>query len=139
MSLSFSSVGTTRVPRMYHVARLPRAIPSPWQTPWSTQRKILLSWHLLVAVQRSVALFSSDTFSDNVGRLFPGLYQASNPFKWSQCNRTVSTGMSTPLRRREEEITAGYLLVTTVTNAVVQATILHRHRITFKSCFRPRC
>lgn len=45
--------------------------------------------------------------------------------------------MSTPLRRREEEITAGYLLVTAVTNAVVQATILHRHRITFKSRFRP--
>lgn len=42
-------------------------------------------------------------------------------------------------RRREEEITAGYLLVTTVTNAVVQATIPHRHRITFKSHFRPRC
>lgn len=33
--------------------------------------------------------------------------------------------MSTPLRRREEEITADYLLVTPVTNAVVQATILH--------------
>lgn len=43
---------------------------------------------------------SSDTPSDNVGGLFPGLYQASSPFKWSQCNRTASTGMSTPLPRR---------------------------------------
>lgn len=66
---------------------------------------------------RGVVPLSSGAPSDNVGGLFPGLYQASNPFKWSQCNRTVSTGMSAPLRRREEEITAGYLLVTTVTNA----------------------
>lgn len=46
-----------------------------------------------------------------------------DPFKWSQCNRTIST----PAREHfapaiGEEITAvlGYLLVTTVTNAVVR-------------------
>lgn len=122
---------------MTHGVRLPRALPSNFRGGRHKEKFYYRGtcWSPSNGARRLVPL-SSDTPSDNVAGLFPGLYQASNPFKWSQCNRTVSTGMSTPLLRRDEEITAGYLLVTTVTNAVVQATILHRHRITFKSRFR---
>jgi hypothetical protein len=63
-------------------------------------------------------------------------------FKWSQCNRTISTNASTPLVLAlivQEEIsrTPGYLLVTTLTNIAVRTGIPHRRRITLKSRFHP--
>lgn len=54
-----------------------------------------------------------------------GLYHAGlDPFKWSQCNRTISTSAREHFASAiGEEITAvpGYLLATTVTNAVVRS------------------
>lgn len=66
-----------------------------------------------------------------------------DPFKWSQCNRTISTSAQafhSGYRRRRNNLCPGYLLVTTVTNAIVRIpTIPHRRRITFKSRFRRCC